>query len=302
MPESRRGLFVTLSNLGDALMTTPALELLHAALPDAVIDIVAHPRSGAVFDKCPYLGTLIVREGRGLGARCRTLARLRAHRYDIALDLRSDFGTWLLRARRRIRKSAPDSADRHAVVRHALPLLREGDAIPATRLWVDAQDRAAALSALRGLPGRRWLALGPGCRVPIKLWPPAHYVQLGRLCRDAWDAIVLVGAAEDAATNAEVADGLGLPVRDLTGGLPLHVTAAVLEQCGAFVGSDSGLGHVAAAMGTPTLTLFGIGQPHRYRPWGAKAEWIVAPGHDLRRLIPGVVAERLLAHGSVART
>ena len=71
--------------------------------------------------------------------------------------------------------------------------------------------------------------------------------------------------------------------------------AAILERAAVFVGNDSGLGHIAAAVGTPTLTVFGPGDPSRYHPWGPYADWIVADGNDLRQLDPLIVAARLPA-------
>lgn len=91
-----------------------------------------------------------------------------------------------------------------------------------------------------------------------------------------------------------VAANAALPCVDLCGRSSLLQAAAVLERCRVLVGNDSGLGHMASAVGTPTLTVFGPGQPGRYHPWGPWARWVVAPGKSLERLAPEVVVEQLL--------
>lgn len=295
-------LFLTLSNLGDAVMTTPALEMLHGARPGATFHLVAHPRSSAVFRHCPYLSELIEREPGGLGGQLRLLRRLRARRFDLVVDLRTDLWAWLVRARRRLTKRDARPMGPHAVQSHAGVLAPLGLAgpPPPVRLWTAPEHHAEAARLLAGLPGRRWLALGPSCNVPIKVWPAAGYRTLVRTVRAEWDGVLILGGPGDAGAADALARDLDLPAVNLAGRASLHVSAAALARCAAFVGSDSGLGHVAAAQGVPTLTLFGIGRPERYRPWGPAAEWLLAPGRDLTRLEPAEVAARLRAHRSLA--
>ena len=61
----------------------------------------------------------------------------------------------------------------------------------------------------------------------------------------------------------------------------------------AFVGNDSGLGHMAAALGLPALTIFGPGRPLRYRPWGPRSDWLRAPDRRLESVSAAQAAERL---------
>ena len=76
----------------------------------------------------------------------------------------------------------------------------------------------------------------------------------------------------------------------MAGRIDLLTTAAVLTHAAYFVGNDSGVGHIAAAMGRPTMTVFGPGQPERYRPWGALARWIVAADGEIGSVSAGEVA------------
>jgi len=80
---------------------------------------------------------------------------------------------------------------------------------------------------------------------------------------------------------------------NLAGETGLLEATAVLARASVFVGNDSGLGHLASAVGTPTLTLFGPGQPERYRPWGEQARWLTSPENDLNRLSAEDVAGKV---------
>ena len=91
----KRILFITLSNIGDAILTTPTLESLHLKYPNAVFDIVGDKRSRILFKYCPYMYNFIEKD-KSLGW-CGLLSlikKLRQERYDLAVDLRSDSPTF----------------------------------------------------------------------------------------------------------------------------------------------------------------------------------------------------------------
>lgn len=300
-----RALFVTLSNIGDLVMTTPALNAMHAAFPDHVIDVVADRRSSALLHACPFLGALHHREkSTGKLGLLRLAYALRRNHYELAVDLRTDFLPWLVHARRRGVRWQSRAAGPHAVEQHfavAARLLAPMKAIPMPRIWYSSLDAAAASGALAALPGSRWLALGPGANWVGKIWPLQHFVRLSALLAPDFDAIVVLGGVNDRARAAALAAEIALPTCDLSGRTSLPAAAAVLARCAIFVGNDSGLGHMAAAVGTPTVTLFGPGDPERYRPWGPKAMVARAPDRDLQRLEPVHVAADIRAHLAALR-
>jgi heptosyltransferase-3 len=274
---TRSILLVTLSNIGDAVMTTPVLQALHDQYPQAVIDIVADPRSSQLFSHCPWRGAIILKHKqagwRGLAS---LVKRLRTSRYDLVVDLRTDGLTLLLRARCRLTRRGCRFAGGHAVERHFCVLM-QGETpvtIPPQTVWLSAAEQESARQALAGLPGRRWLALGPGARGAAKRWPAAQFNALARQLQPHFDAVILPGSPDDARACRQVAAGLALPCRILAGETDLLQAAAVLQRARLFVGNDSGLGHLAAAVGTPTVTLFGPGDPQRYHPWHPQSRWV----------------------------
>jgi len=110
------------------------------------------------------------------------------------------------------------------------------------------------------------LILAPGARYgPAKRWPASRFAQVAR----AWPgSVVLVGGAEDAADTAAVRETLGEPVLDLTRKTDLPTLAAVLARASAVVSNDSGAAHVAAALGRPTVVVFGSTDPRWTAPRG----------------------------------
>lgn len=298
MTSQARQLLITLSNIGDAVMTTPVLTAMHALHPDALVDIVADARSAELFEPCPFRGEILLREKKdGWRGWWRVLRALRGHRYRLIVDLRTDGLSWLLHAQRRCTKRRARAQRGHAVERAYAVMagLLPAGAPPPTRLWLAATDREFAARRTASLPRGRWLAVAPGANWPPKTWPAAHFRSLLQGLREELDAIVLLGGEGDRGACAELAAAAGLPVLDLAGGTRLLQAAAVIERARLFIGNDSGLGHIAAAVGTPTLTLFGPGDPGRYHPWAPGAQWLLAPGGEISSLSPTTVIEKARA-------
>ena len=294
---TRNILLVTLSNIGDAVMTTPVLEALHDKYPQAVIDIVADPRSSLLFSHCPWRGAIFLKHKQAGWRSLATLVKqLRATRYDLVVDLRTDGLTLLLRARRRLTRRGCRNATGHAVERHFCVLKQSETplAIPPVTIWLSAAEHDFARQALAGLPGRRWLALGPGARGEAKRWPAAQFNALARQLRPHFDAITLLGSSDEADTCLQVAAGLSLPCLILAGKTNLLQAAAVLSKTRLYVGNDSGLGHLAAACSVPTVTMFGPGDPTRYHPWHTNARWVQSTTGSVADVGVDVVIEQVL--------
>jgi ADP-heptose:LPS heptosyltransferase len=291
-------LFISLSNIGDAVMTTPVLYELHLAWPGATIDIVAGQRSQPVFEHCPWRGEIFIKNKKAwLRGYPSLLLKLWRTRYDLVVDLRTDGFAWLLRAGQRRHKEPRRRQDRHAVEEHLSVItdLTELSPDPRTHLWLSDSNRAFAE---RTLDHGHWLAIGPGCGGPEKVWPGDRYGAVIDALSDRFNGVVLLGGSGDRDYARHVTDSSDTTILDLTGQTGILEAAAVMERCELFIGSDSGLGHLAGAVNTPTLTLFGVGQPHRYRPWQERAEWLAGDNEDMRNIHVDAVldaARRLLA-------
>jgi ADP-heptose:LPS heptosyltransferase len=138
------------------------------------------------------------------------------------------------------------------------------------------EDRARGRKLLDAVgidPVQRPIAIHPGSAKTIlaqaKRWPPERYGELiGELQQRGHPVVVLEGPDEIGVGQEVAANVSRGPVAVLTLRGPLAETAAVLEQCRLYVGSDSGLAHLAAAVGTPPVTLFAPADPDRVCPFG----------------------------------
>jgi ADP-heptose:LPS heptosyltransferase len=199
-------------------------------------------------------------------------------RWDLVADLRGSAFAWTVRARRRaIKKGGRRPGHRLLHIAETLGLT------PAPRpvAWFGAED-AARVAAW--LPAGPFLALGPTANVRMKVWPAERFVQLAQALTGpdgplpGAPVVVLGGPGP---VEAEMAAPLlaALPdAVDLVGRLSLPEAAAVLARAALYVGNDSGLMHLAAATGAPTLGLFGPTQAAEYAPVGPRAQAVLAAG------------------------
>ena len=294
-----RVLFISLSNIGDAVMTTPVLQALHAKYPEAKIDIVADQRSSEIFLHCPYRGEIFHKEKRQfMRGGLSLLKRLRATRYGLVVDLRTDGLAYLLRADRRLTKWQGKAYGPHAVEQHMgiIFSLHGDNQIPLCHIWLGEDEKSFARQALGAYAGKRLLGLGPGANWPGKIWPKEKFLTLIQHMKDRFNAVILFGDDSDRESSEFISANSKLPCVDLCGRTSLLQAAAVQELLNAFVGNDSGLGHMASAMGIPSLTIFGSGKPDRYHPWGDKAVWLAGKDQVIENILIQDVAAFLDKH------
>jgi ADP-heptose:LPS heptosyltransferase len=149
-----------------------------------------------------------------------------------------------------------------------------------------ATEAECAAVTLARLPGR-FLAVHPGAGSPAKAWPAERFAALVRRHAAGHRWLLVAGPADGDAADAL----LSLPGAVVARELPLRVLAAVLSRAGLFVGNDSGVSHLAAAAGAPTLALFGPTDPAQWSPVGPHVETVSSPDHTMDRLtLPTVSA------------
>jgi heptosyltransferase-2 len=169
----------------------------------------------------------------------------------------------------------------------------DGREAEAARLHPKAEDRAAARALLGGDP-RPYIAIHPGSGSPRKNWPVEHWMALVPFLQERYHGHslwIVTGEAEDASRET-LRRGCPSTVRWLTNP-PLPVLAAFLESATAYLGHDTGCSHIAAAVGTPSLLLFGPTNPAVWAPRNANVRVAEAPHGDLSRLTVEAVAANL---------
>jgi len=268
-------LFVTATRIGDAVLSTGLVSHVIARFPDARLTIAAGPVAAPLFEAVPRLEQVLVMEKQRGGLHWLSLyASVASRRWDLVVDLRGSAIAWLLRAKER-RVMGKGDAGEHRV--RQLARLFGLDPPPSPVLWTAPHHERAAEALLP--PGAPVLAIGPAANWRGKQWHAERFAELARrlsapkgpspggLLPGARIA-VLAAAHERAQAEPLLAALPSARVIDLVGRTDLLTAAAVLRRSALFIGNDTGLMHIAAASGTPTLGLFGPSPIAQYAPWG----------------------------------
>jgi lipopolysaccharide heptosyltransferase I len=298
-----RILLVKLSSFGDVLHTLPTLEALRTAYPSAHITwlveaayaplLASHPALDEVWE-APRLRPRELLAGANLARLRQLLKRLRARPFDLVLDVQGLFKSalWVALARspRKVgydrtrelsylaltERVPPYDPEAHAVWRY-LNLVRYLGAPPARPRFYLGLDQGVDTSELIPTEDARPLAvLHPGARWASKLWPAASWARLAEWLGRQGCQVALTGSRADAELAADIVRKSQAPVRNLAGGTSLAQLAAILRRARLAVTTDTGAMHLAAALETPVVALFGPTAPWRTGPFG--------PGHRVVRL------------------
>lgn len=305
----RRILFITSNRLGDAVLSTGLLGHLTDRWPDARLTIACGPLPAPLFRAVPGLERLIPMAKRSYARHWLQLwLDCVGTRWDLVVDLRNSAVGRLVRAgQRAFHAKAARPMHKVAEIGAVLGLAPP----PAPRLWIDDRARAEA-AALLPSGGGPLLAIGPTANWLGKEWPAERFARLAlRLTGEggplAGARVAVLAAGPERERALPVLDALGGRAVDLTGRTDPMAAAACLSRAALFVGNDSGLMHIAAAAGTPTLGLFGPGFPETYAPWGPRARIVtgdvprdallrrVAEDPDARGLMDGIAEEEVAA-------
>lgn len=274
-------LFITATRIGDAVLSSGLIKLLSDQIPNARFTIVAGPLAAPLFAHVPGLDRVIVMEkGKGKGHWFKLWNQVRHRKWGLVVDLRgSATALFLRRDKRAIWKKTPGEPV-HKVVDAARVLKLEGEP-PAPYLYITPEVEALADELLG--QGGPILAVGPAANWIGKVWPIERFAQTAAQLLDkdgplAGGRLLILGGPEDTRMVEELrmASARGRTI-DLTGKVDLLTAYACLKRASLFIGNDSGLMHIAAAAGCPTVGLFGPSDERRYGPWGDKAVAVRGP-------------------------
>jgi ADP-heptose:LPS heptosyltransferase len=283
-----RLLFITGNRVGDAVLSTGVLAHFLAERPGASVTVACGPLAAPLFADLPGLARIVPivkAKRRRIGHWIALWRSLSGQKWDDVIDLRSAFFAWTVRAERRWVCRA-EKRHEHRVEELGRQL---GVAPPpAPHLWLspEREARAAALVA----DGRPLLAIGAGANWGGKRWPAERFAELARRLTAASGILpgarILVLGADSERDSVLPLLEAGADPLDWVGDRDLLDVFALLRRTAMFIGNDSGLMHMAAAAGIPTLGLFGPSAEWRYRPWGPICAVIRTP-ESLEQLTGG---------------
>lgn len=314
----RRVLVIKLRHHGDVLLASPVFSALKNHAPHLEVDALVYQDTAQMLSLHPAIAEIhgIDRNWKKQGllaqarAEWRLLSRLRARHYDLVVHLTEhNRGAWLTRLLGVPHGVARKMPERGRLWRgsfsHFYPFPRANprhtvelnlDALRRIGLYPEESERKLTLEpghevrneidarlARHGLSDRGFIHIHPASRWLFKCWPARHMTELIRALQDRGERIVLTAApdAVELALVKKILAPLAQPVVDLSGQLSLKQLAALSARAKLFVGMDSAPMHIAAAMQTPLVALFGPSGEKEWGPWQVPCR-VLTSGHTCR--------------------
>ena len=302
----RKVLLIRLRRIGDVVSVTPCIRAVKETFPDAHLAVLVEKAAEEVLLGNPYVDELIVLDKKNfkMGGRLGTLweelkflLALRRKRFDLTINLhggpRSTLQTlfsgakyrlggfinwhhwnWVynIRTRPLVEMLGDNGRHAHIVERHLATLKAAGIETSDRRLSMTvSQDAQASLDRLlkekEASGNGRFATIHPASRSRAKRWREERFAELAdRLIEDFGATVVLVAGPGEEAASKRVQEAMRRGAVDLGGRISLQELAALLGRSTLYIGLDSGALHVAAALGVPTVALFGP-TSDTWRPW-----------------------------------
>jgi len=273
--------------VGDAVMTLPALEAVRENFPGRHITVLAKPWVAPLFENHPAVDRVMVFD-KGYGARAgfveilRVSRLIRKERFDLAILFQNAFEAALLTFLGRVKQRVGYKTDgRGFLLTHGIP--RTGHVLkihqvgyycailramgwsaeerdPALHMDSEAREQAAGILKSNGIDSLDVIVgLSPGAVFgSAKRWPPDRFAEIGDRAAERWGArIVVFGSGGERAIGDGVCAAMKHEALNLCGKTSLRVAMGAMSLCRFFVTNDSGLMHMASALGLPTVAVFG---------------------------------------------
>lgn len=269
-------LFITISNIGDVILTLPVLSALKDNFPGAKIDVVVGPRPKEIFAKDPGLNRVFVYDKHaGLKTKIAFIKILRAQMYDLAVDMRTSLIPILIGAKKRSKLFSINKARSiHKRAVHLNKLKELGiECRGRQNIFIDEEDRkgVAELLEAKGVKEEDTIiGVSPSCRSLLKQWRTDGFIDLIKALLNHRDSkIVLIGEGAQKNISKKITDAIASEnLIDLTGETDLNQLFALIERMSLLLTCDSAVLHIACDLGVRVAAIFGPTDPGEYGPTG----------------------------------
>ncbi|MFC1804933.1 lipopolysaccharide heptosyltransferase II [Candidatus Omnitrophota bacterium] len=272
MKEAPKILFITLSNIGDVIMTLPVLDAIKEEYPDGRITCIVGPRPKGIFEGDAAIEKLIVYDKRcSLSEKFRLFKHLRSERFDVVIDLRNSlFGALLTAEHKTSPISRIPGSLLHMKQRHLCraKVRNSSGGARSINIGKEQQDYIGRILRENKIAAEKVAVIACGARSQIKRWGEDRFAKLcSALINDLKMKVVLAGDSEDVLTCGFIAKNCSGPVLDLSAKTNIRQLAALLERSRILITNDSAVLHLGSYLDTPTVAIFGPTNDLKYGPW-----------------------------------
>ncbi|MEA3560219.1 MAG: glycosyltransferase family 9 protein [Candidatus Omnitrophota bacterium] len=275
LKDIKKILLITLSNIGDVVLTTPVISVLKREFPGAGLSIMVGPKAKELFESVPGINLIAYNKRISLREKAKLALGLRRQRYDLVVDLRNTVFPLLIGARYRTAFLTRNSeAGIHARDKHLykLKFLDINTDQASFFIWVDKDDQSYIdrfINEQNIASDERLVAISPGSRSDIKRWLKEGFAEVGdKLAEEKGIRVIMTGGKNDRDLVKKIIDMMkNVPV-DISGQTNLGQLAGLLKRCALHITNDSAPMHISAALDIPTLAIFGPTDWRKYGPNG----------------------------------
>lgn len=280
-PDIKRILLVTLTNVGDAILTLPVLDALARNYPGARIDICIGPGTQDIFSQDQRVSKVFVFNKRGgLFEKYRLIKKFGKIKYDLVVDLKNSAIPFFLQPKYRTSFLRQAKKGMHKREEHLSKIKKMGISCrePQFNIAITEEDKKKANTLLSGLRNKKYVVLNIGSKSHMKRWPVENFAGLcQRIREDLSKSVVIIGKNEglkNPDSDRVIADKFnalsGGKALDIVGKTGIRDLAYIIKCADAIVTNDSGPMHIASAVNTPTIALFGPTDAKKYGPLSDK--------------------------------
>jgi heptosyltransferase-2 len=274
-------LVITLSNIGDVILTLPVLDFLMDSLPESKFTIMVSERPKEIFENNPLLERVIIYDKNSLlKDKIKLFFDLKKERFDIVVDLRNTLFGRLLPSKFKAHQFLlkPKKAS-HMRAQHLLKVIYPYTDLSATRnlerqaLYISNHDHSYIEQILREnkiAQNDNLIVVSAGSRSIIKRWPKEKFAELiDKMMEEINSKVVLIGDKADEPINEYIASHSKYDLLDLSGRTTLGQAGALLRRALMLVTNDSANLHLASYLDVPVVAVFGPTDESKYGPWSS---------------------------------
>lgn len=259
-------LVVSLSNIGDVILTFPVLDILKRDFSGARLDLFVGPKGEPLVKDNPAFGNIYVyRKNEPLSSILKGVKELIDQRYDLVVDLRNSAIPFLIFAKKKTPPMLFRPQGVHMRQQHLnrLRLVHPFEA--------GTSERMSLRLVPTTVPDSKYVVIAPGSRAENKRWPEQNFAKVSEyLSRHYGLKIVVAGDENDAVIAGKISKLVPGAVIDLTGKLTLPQVGYLMSRSSLAVVNDSAPLHLASYLNIPVAAFFGPTDPGKYGPWGDK--------------------------------
>ncbi len=271
-------MFITLSNIGDVILTLPVLDALKADFPKSSITVICGERAKGIFLGDPSINKIIVYDKHWkLRRKIQLFSDLIKENFDLVVDLKDSFLGFVLKVKSKniSFKKIPRKII-HMRERHLYFAGYKRSSFPARKsFYLGPEDEENVIKLLKdgGINSEdKFIVISAGARSHTKRWAKEKFAELAlRLKEEFGVNIVLVGDKEDATVNRYINESLKGRSLDLSAKTNLKELAGILKKASLVISNDSATMHIASYFDKPVIAIFGITDDNKYGPWSKQS-------------------------------